>query len=75
VYDFKNLKDKLKAVLDVYDHNDLNKIKPFDTISPTAENLARIICEGLQTSITEPHIQVKEVAVWESPIAKLVYRP
>jgi len=75
VYDFAVLKEDLKAVLDVYDHADLNVIPPFDTISPTAENLARIICEALQRQITQPGVIVSAVVVWESPIAKLVYRP
>jgi len=74
VYDFALLKKDLKAVLAHYDHKNLNEIEPFDTISPTAENLARIIFEELTEIITEPGVVVTEVAVWESPIAKLTYR-
>ena len=74
VYDFALLKKDLKAVLARYDHKNLNEIEPFDTISPTAENLARIIFEELTEIITEPEVVVIEVAVWESPIAKLIYR-
>jgi len=74
VYDFKNLKADLKAVLSDYDHVLINEVPPFDEISPTAENLARVICERL-TKAVDPRVRVTEVAVWESPIAKLVYRP
>ena len=74
VYDFALLKEDLKAVLSRYDHKHLNEIEPFDTISPTAENLARIIFEELTETITQPGVAVTEVAVWESPIAKLTYR-
>ena len=74
VYDFKSLKADLAAVLDRYDHVLINDVAPFDTLSPTAENLARVICEELQDRV-DPRVTVKEVAVWESPIAKLVYRP
>lgn len=74
VYDFKALKSDLFAVLDRYDHVLINDVAPFDEISPTAENLARVICEELQQRV-DPRVTVKEVAVWESPIAKLVYRP
>ena len=74
VYDFKRLKDDLAAVLSDYDHVFLDEVPPFDELNPTAENLARIICERLQGTVgTE--VVVTEVAVWESPIAKLVYRP
>jgi 6-pyruvoyltetrahydropterin/6-carboxytetrahydropterin synthase len=74
VYDFALLKKDLKAVLARYDHKYLNEIEPFDNISPTAENLARIIFEELSAVITQEGVFVTEVAVWESPIAKLVYK-
>jgi len=74
VYDFKSLKSDLAQVLDAYDHVLINSVPPFDALSPTAENLARVICESLQQAV-DPRVRVKEVAVWESPIAKLVYRP
>ncbi|TLM79730.1 MAG: 6-carboxytetrahydropterin synthase, partial [Actinobacteria bacterium] len=74
VYDFKALKADLAVVLADYDHVLINQVAPFDEISPTAENLARVICERLQLSV-DPRVRVSEVAVWESPIAKLVYRP
>jgi 6-pyruvoyltetrahydropterin/6-carboxytetrahydropterin synthase len=74
VYDFKLLKEDLNRVLDVYDHAYLNEIPPFDELSPTAENLARVIYESLAETI-DPRVSVVEVAVWESPIAKLTYRP
>ncbi|MCL2680157.1 MAG: 6-carboxytetrahydropterin synthase QueD [Coriobacteriia bacterium] len=75
VYDFALLKKDLKAVLARYDHKHLNEVTPFDTISPTAENLARVIYEQLSENIQQPQLRVTQVTVWESPIAKLVYRP
>ena len=74
VYDFKTLKDDLASVLDEFDHVLINEVPPFDAISPTAENLARVLCEKLQV-IVNPRVKVREVAVWEAPIARLVYRP
>lgn len=74
VYDFKSLKDDLAGVLDSYDHVLINDVPPFDQMSPTAENLARIICERL-TAIVDPRVRVIEVVVWESPVARLAYRP
>lgn len=74
VYDFKSLKSDLAAVLKTYDHVLINEVAPFDAISPTAENLARIICERLQETV-DARVRVVEVAVWESPIARLAYRP
>lgn len=74
VYDFKRLKADVAEVVSTYDHVHINEIAPFDSVSPTAENLARVICERL-AAIVDPRVTVKEVAVWESPIARLVYRP
>ena len=74
VYDFKLLKDDLGAVLARYDHVFINEVQPFDSITPTAENLARVIFEQLDGAVG-PQVSVLEVAVWESPVAKLVYRP
>jgi 6-pyruvoyltetrahydropterin/6-carboxytetrahydropterin synthase len=74
VYDFKRLKADLRAVLDDYDHVHLNEVAPFDEINATAENLARVVYERL-TAAVGAEVEVAEVAVWESPIARLVYRP
>lgn len=73
VYDFKRLKSDLAAVLEPYDHAYLNDVAPFDAMSPTAENLARVVYEALEARVG-PEVSVKEVAVWESPIARIVYR-
>lgn len=74
VYDFKTLKDDLRAVLADYDHVLLNDVAPFDEINATAENLARVVYERVAARVGEG-VSVCEVAVWESPVARLVYRP
>jgi 6-pyruvoyltetrahydropterin/6-carboxytetrahydropterin synthase len=74
VYDFKSLKADLGAVLQRFDHVCLNDVQPFDVLNTTAENLARVIFEELEGTVGD-QVRVKEVAVWESPVAKLVYRP
>jgi len=74
VYDFKLLKKDLRAVLDPLDHAFLNEIPPFDAVNPTAENLAQEIYTALRDRMS-PSVQVTEVAVWESPEAKITFRP
>lgn len=74
VYDFKRLKDELRTVLDDYDHVLLDEVPPFDRVNPTAENLARVVYDRLAPVVGDA-VSVVEVAVWESPVAKLVYRP
>jgi 6-pyruvoyltetrahydropterin/6-carboxytetrahydropterin synthase len=73
VYDFKTLKADLAAILDDYDHTYLNDREPFDRINATAENLARVIYHRLKPALPKG-IDLVEVAVWESPIAKISYR-
>ncbi len=74
VYDFKTLKADLRSVLDDYDHQHLNEVPPFDAMNATAENLAREVYDRLRTVVSDV-VTVTEVAVWESPIARLAYRP
>ncbi|MEG0027111.1 MAG: 6-carboxytetrahydropterin synthase QueD [Raoultibacter sp.] len=73
LYDFKAIKTDLHTILDAYDHHYLNDVAPFDVVNPTAEHLSRIIFERLAATLPA-HIILKEVAVWESPIAKVTYR-
>lgn len=74
LYDFKRLKEDLAEVLAPFDHAYLNEVAPFDAMNATAENLARVVYEALAARVPRP-LRVTEVAVWESPVAKLVYRP
>ncbi len=74
VYDFKRLKDDLAAVLEPLDHAFLNEVPPFDSLNPTAENLARVVFEKLDEKVGA-EVRVTEVAVWESPVARITYHP
>lgn len=59
VTDFTFIKQNIMSVLD---HKNLNEVLPF---SPTAENLARWICERTPNSF--------KVEIWESENNKAVY--
>ena len=73
VYDFTDLKADLEAVLEPLDHSYLNEVTPFDEINATAENLARYIYEQLEGRVGDG-VSLTEVAVWESPVARIAYR-
>ncbi len=78
LYDFKDLKRDLADVLTRFDHVYLNEIPPFDRRSPTAENLARVIFEELDPKVrtaTGDRVGLVSVSVWESPLARVTYRP
>jgi 6-pyruvoyltetrahydropterin/6-carboxytetrahydropterin synthase len=74
VYDFKQLKADLDSALEPFDHAYLNDVPPFTGLSPTAENLARVLFEALSARVGA-QVTVKEVVVWESPVARIAYRP
>ena len=74
LYDFKDIKEGLHGVLENFDHRYINDTPPFDAINPTAENLARVVFYELEGALPAG-IALESVAVWESPQAKVVYRP
>jgi 6-pyruvoyltetrahydropterin/6-carboxytetrahydropterin synthase len=63
--DFKVLKAITEDVIKHFDHQDLNKVAPFDQINPTAENLSRYIYQEIEKQLPSA-IQIKEVTIWES---------
>ena len=71
VVDFKELKIKLKKVLDPLDHQHLNDLDAFKRINPTTENIARHIYRAF-APLCQP-LKLKEVRVWESETASVVY--
>ena len=71
-YDFKNLKKDLKKIIDTFDHQFLNNIKPFDKINATSENMARYIFESLAKKLPD-HVKVVSVEVGESEKYKAIY--
>jgi 6-pyruvoyltetrahydropterin/6-carboxytetrahydropterin synthase len=76
VIDFEVLKKKLAEVLKPFDHARLNYAPPFDTVNPTAENVARYIHDQL---IEYPEIKgsarVKRVTVGEAEDMTASYIP
>jgi len=69
--DFKVLKNKLKEILLPLDHVVLNDLPAFKELNPSTENLARHIYRTLG-----PHcapLRLKQVQVWESETASVIY--
>lgn len=68
--DFKTVKAELHAVIDKFDHHNLNDLPEFKIINPSCENLARIIFEQLKPALP----LLDKVAVWESLTTSAVYK-
>jgi 6-pyruvoyltetrahydropterin/6-carboxytetrahydropterin synthase len=74
--DFVELKRVLRAISEPLDHVFINDLPPFDTLNPTAENMARYFAEKMaeELKVTVP-VEVAEVKVWETDIQSATWRP
>ena len=65
VYDIAALKRLIVTeVIDRFDHRVLNDISPFDTLSPSCENVASVILGGLRAKISQD-LQLS-IELWET---------
>ena len=68
VMDFKVLDAVLKNIMELLDHKDLNSLKEFEIVNPTAENIALLIFRLAEKEISaiDKEVKVSKVCVWES---------
>lgn len=71
--DFKEIKDATRQLLGGLDHYNLNDIAPFDTINPTAENIAAFFYRKLSESLNSDNVKVSAVTIWETDRACVTY--
>ena len=73
LYDFAELKKRLRATSEYLDHQFINDLEPFTTLNPSAENIAKFFCEEVQKDLR--NAKVSFVKVWETDTSCAVYRP
>ena len=75
--DFKVLKAALNAVLDEFDHQYLNELPAFESMNPTAENLARLIFERMSAStiFERSSARMSAIKIFETPRSCVTYSP
>jgi 6-pyruvoyltetrahydropterin/6-carboxytetrahydropterin synthase len=75
--DFVHLKQVIQGVIRSLDHRFLNDFAPFDTVNPSAENIARHIYEGIsaQLKAVENGAAISSITVWETDVTSATYRP
>jgi 6-pyruvoyltetrahydropterin/6-carboxytetrahydropterin synthase len=71
--DFHELKRLTHEVTAPLDHTFLNDVFPFTEKNPSSENIAKWIYDSLKKKITDDHVQVTAVSVWESDTASATY--
>lgn len=75
VVDFKAIKALLKEVTDRFDHRLINEVAPFDTLNPTAENVARYIFDEVSPGISRAGATLESIGMWETHRYGVVYKP
>ncbi len=73
--DFVDLRAAIKALAESLDHRFLNDLPPFDHLNPSAENLAKYFCEGIEPQVRKHGLSVRAVTVWETDTTSATYRP
>jgi 6-pyruvoyltetrahydropterin/6-carboxytetrahydropterin synthase len=73
VVDFNDLGSELRRLVEPYEHVFLNEIAPYDDINPTAENIAKVVAEGLAAHIDDERVRVQRVEVWETDTCGAIY--
>jgi len=64
--DFGDIKKATNEVIGLLDHYKLDEVKPFDTLNPTSENLARWIYEQVGNRVNSDTLKVVRVNVREA---------
>jgi len=77
LYDFVHLKQVIQGVIRSLDHKYLNEMEPFDTLNPSAENIARHIFDqaAKQLHPSPNGAGISSVTVWETDTTAATYRP
>lgn len=73
--DFRVLKKILGDILDDIDHQHLNALDCFANVNPSAENIARYICEKMDPDVKKAGVRMIRVKIWESENAAVTYIP
>jgi 6-pyruvoyltetrahydropterin/6-carboxytetrahydropterin synthase len=76
LYDFVHLKGVIREVIGSLDHKYLNELVPFDTVNPSAENVAKYIYERTSQGLRKsPNgAAISQVTVWETDTSAATYR-
>jgi 6-pyruvoyltetrahydropterin/6-carboxytetrahydropterin synthase len=77
LYDFAHLKRILRDVIEGVDHKFLNDQAPFDTINPSAENMAKFFYEEASKQMPQaPEApRITGITVWETDETSATYGP
>ena len=76
LWDFKDLKSAMNAIIERLDHQYLNDLDPFKQLNPSAENLAKYFYDETKARLqqsTQGRVRIKDVRVWETDTTTATY--
>ena len=75
--DFRAIEAVADECVSDFEHQYLNDLEPFRDNAPTAEYLARLLAGRAHDRLSDvaPNAILEEVAIWEMPEYRVVYRP
>ncbi len=76
--DFTRIKQILRGVIAGLDHQFINDLEPFETVNPSAENLAKYFYDQISGQLhgdLPPGARVRDVILWETDTSRAQYRP
>jgi 6-pyruvoyltetrahydropterin/6-carboxytetrahydropterin synthase len=75
--DFTDLKRVIRGIIAEIDHQFLNDLEPFQTVNPSAENLAKYFHDETLKRLggLPAGAAITEVILWETDTASAKYRP
>lgn len=75
--DFTHLKQLMRGLIARLDHQFINDLEPFNTVNPSAENMAKYFYDQLAGQLTNlpPGAKLKDVVIWETDTAMARYLP
>jgi 6-pyruvoyltetrahydropterin/6-carboxytetrahydropterin synthase len=71
--DFVSAKRKLEALAKKLDYGCINDVAPFDTVNPSAENIAEWFQRELSVAVADENAIVTAVTVWEGPVNSVTF--
>ncbi len=77
--DFVEVKKSMNKVIDYLDHQFINDLKPFDELSPSAENIAKFFYDQMTSDLaatpSDVACKISRVKIWETDDASATYIP
>ena len=71
--DFVSAKRKLEVLAKKLDYGCINDVAPFDSINPSAENIAQWFAKELGAAVAGENARVVAVTIWEGPVNSVRY--